>query len=158
MCSIAGSLVSFQKSSYFSGGGSAHPSSSFEYSTLDLAKGTFPYLTDLFDSSMIFLSLKGNSDLRRYLRKPNPSGLADLLTNLDGGCDVDFAPLLSSYEIYDCSVDSVQVELLLEPSCEWERRAGGESPTFMLRLPMPPERWSSFMRAKAMKSLGVDLY
>ncbi len=158
MLSIAGSLVSFEKASYFSGGGAAHPSSSFEYSTLDLSSKTFPHLTDLFDSSTIFVSLMRNSRLREYLRKSNPSGLADLLANLEGGCKVDFAPLLTSYEIYDCSVDSVQVQLLLEASCEWERRSGGESPWFMIQLPMPPERRSSFMKAKSMQSLGIDLY
>jgi hypothetical protein len=158
MLSIAGSLVSFQKVSYFSGGGAAHPSSSFEYSTLDLSRGTFPYLTDLFDSSLVFRSLMGNSSLRQYLRKTNPTGLADFLANLDGECNVNFAPLLYSYRIYDCSADSVQVELLLEPSCEWERRSGGESPTFTLQLPMPAGRRSSLLKAKAMKSLGVDLY
>ena len=146
--SIVGPFVTIRDTKSSSNGGEV------SLKTVELGSKKQVTISDLFHESDVLKALLSTDQVASRLSKPDPKDLADLIGNIDGGCDMDFNELLTSFCLYYSEEDTATVQFLLSPGC-LANPAGGAN--FQIKLPILPGYRVFFDKALENRSLGLYL-
>jgi hypothetical protein len=128
---LIGPYLSYKYS--YDGSGGVHPINGSYHRTINVETKKEVPLDSLFDSIVIFDALLKDSIITNSLTNKNPKDLTELVSSLDGGCEISFHDFLKSYEIISANLNSVAIEFGLTHGCEAAR---GNFTTIEVVLPI----------------------
>ena len=151
--SIVGALVSFETShsSYCNGG--AHPSAITRFQTIDLRTGQEVDIRLLVPDSVLVAALKQKKVIREALKQPPPD-LYSIIERGDGGCEIGFRDLGTSFAFHHRKGDQIAVKFGLSHGCEVMR---GRLTQVGVYLPIPAILAAGLAHAEAQGYLMADL-
>jgi hypothetical protein len=155
--SVVRDIISFSCSYY--GDGGAHPTYGTSYQTVKLGNkvdfSTGVNITDVFEERDMLRALMADTLIKRYRPQDiNPQDIDEFVESLQGGCDVNFSQILSSWSVYDCTADSATVEFGLPHGCEVNR---GMFTSFQVVLAIPAEEMETFQQARKAGTLAKNM-
>jgi hypothetical protein len=127
---VIGQFVSYSYS--YNGSGGAHPIYGSWYRTARIDAISEVTLQELFPDSVIYMALIKDSTITSHLGNRLPKDLKELCAMLDGGCEIEFGSLLTSYVFSSVKKDSTEIEFGLTYGCEAMR---GNFTSFIITLP-----------------------
>ncbi|HQO21124.1 MAG TPA: hypothetical protein PK747_08070 [Acidobacteriota bacterium] len=146
--SIVGSIVSYQKS--YDGSGGMHPIYGSMICAIDLDKeGTPADIRELFPETQLLEKFIVNDTISRYLTKKKVSSLNELYSSLDGGCEVNFKDLFSSFCVSYVENQKVYVLFYLTHGCEAMR---GHTTDFEISIDVQKKQAVLFKKAVLIES------
>jgi hypothetical protein len=129
--SLVGHYLSYEYS--YEGSGGAHPIYGAYYRTIDIPTKEEVCLDSLFDSDVIYHALLQDSLIVRSMTNRNSKNLQELVSSLEGGCEISFYDLLKSFAIKSINSRKVEIEFGLTHGCEVMR---GNFTTMTINLPV----------------------
>ncbi|MCY4139582.1 MAG: hypothetical protein OXF56_15135 [Rhodobacteraceae bacterium] len=115
--SVVGSLVSFETTNGWYCEGNVRPGIVTRFRTIDLHTGAVVDIRRLVPDSTIVTALKQDGLVKEALDGHDPEDLSGLIDQADGGCDVSFWYLATSFAFYELRGDKVAVRFGLEHGC-----------------------------------------
>ena len=134
--SVVGSLVSYETTSGWLCQGNARPGVVARFQTIDLRTEAPVDLRRLVPDSTIVAALKQDDLVMEALDGRDPADLSSLIDQADGGCDVSFWLLATSFAFYELRGDRVVVRFGLEHGCAVMMGALNE---IEVELPVPDD-------------------
>ena len=128
---LIGPYLSYAYSYYGEGG--AHPAYGSYYRTINLYDKKEVSLREIFPDSSIYISLLKDTIILNNLTNKAPKDLDNLVSSLDGGCEIDFRNILTSFSFGTAYEDSVEIVFGLTHGCEADR---GNFTSIWINLPM----------------------
>ena len=120
--SVVGSLVSVRTAyGWYCGG--AHPGHLVSFAAIDLRTGTRADIRQLVPDAVITTALKQDDLVRAALGGFDPLDLDSLVERADGGCEVSYRSLPTSFAIYNVRDGKATVRFGLSHACEFARGA-----------------------------------
>lgn len=163
--SVVGALVSIETHSGFDCG---RPRASARFKTIDLRTGGQVDIRRLVPDSALVAALKQNKMVKLRKKAPreedngsktatggqDPSDLYSLIEAADGGCEMSFSDLATSFAFHHRSGDRVIVRFGLTHGCE---AMGGNLTQLEVSLPIPEILASDLAKSEAQGHLMKDL-
>jgi len=128
---LIGPYLSYEYS--YNGSGGAHPIYGSYYRTLYIPTKKEVSLDSLFEPDVIFRTLLKDSLIIRSMANKNPEDLYELISSLEGGCEISYSDLLISFAIKSVDSKKAEVEFGLTHGCEAMR---GNFTTITINLPV----------------------
>ena len=132
--SVVGSVVSYETRTAFYCEGTPRPRASASFGTVDLRTGADVDIRLLVPDAVIVEALKQDPLIATALGGRDPLRLQDLIDTVDGGCEVSFLFLGTSFAFYDVDDNEVTLRFGLTHGCEV---MGGNLTEIDVSVPMP---------------------
>ncbi len=134
--SVVGSIVSFETHHGWYCQGNAHPGNIVRFQTIDLNTGAEVDIRQLVPDTHVVTALKKHELINKALAGSDPTDLQSLIDHADGGCEVSFLFLATSFAVYELRNDKVAVRFGLGHGCEVMR---GNLTEIEIDLPFPKD-------------------
>lgn len=149
--SVVGDVVSIETDRGWYCGG-AHPGHVVRFDTIDLSTGARVDIRRLVPETILVAALKQDDVVRAALDGRDPEDLDSLIGQTDGGCEVSYLSLATSFAFYEIRDDQVSVRFGLSHGCEVMRGAITE-----IEIELPVPRGLDIDKANAMGLLMKHL-